>query len=475
MFDVIIIGGGVTGCLIARELSRYEVKICLIEKESDVAMGASGANSGIVHAGYDPKPGSLKAKFNIAGHALFEQLTRELDVPFEKKGSLVLAFDEYEEQKLIGLLENGRVNGVSRLSLLSKDEVLAMEPLVSDAVIRALYAPTAAITCPYSLTIAAAENAAANGAVLRLNREVCGITRQNGVFMIQTQSETVASRFIVNAAGIYAGVISELAGAESCAIKPRKGEYLLFDNTVLKPESILFQAPGKLGKGVLVTETAHGNLLLGPSAKDTEDREDTAVTSEGLSHISALGMRSFPHIRLKDAITQFAGIRAVSGTHDFIIEPSEKQKGFIHVAGISSPGLTAAPAIARHVLNLLSGEGLALEEKKSFDPVRKSIPAFARLPVSERNALVKKNPLYGKIICRCESVSEAEIIESIRRPAGATTLDGVKRRVRPGMGRCQGGFCSSAVLEILAKELGRPLQDITKNGGGSYILTGKTK
>jgi glycerol-3-phosphate dehydrogenase len=475
MFDVTIIGGGVIGCLIARELSRYELKICLIERESDVAMGASGANSGIVHAGYDPKPGTLKAKFNISGNLAFEQLTRELDVPLYRRGSLVLAFDEYEEQKLIGLLENGRENGVPSLALLSREEVQALEPLVSVNVTSALYAPTAAVTCPYSLTIAAAENAAANGAELYLNREVLGIESLDGVFTVRTTNGTFASRFVVNAAGVYAGAVSEMAGAENYAVKPRKGEYMLFDKTVLKPKHILFQAPGKMGKGVLVTETAHGNLLVGPSAKDVPDREDTSVTAEGLSYVAASGLKSFPHFRQGDAITEFAGLRAISESKDFIIEPSERKKGFIHVAGIASPGLTAAPAIARHVARLLEGEGLALTEKKDFDPIRKGITAFHSLTSSEQNALIAADPTYGKIVCRCETISEAEIVESIRRPAGATTLDGVKRRVRPGMGRCQGGFCSSAVLRILSRELGLPLGDVTKRGRGSYILTGKTK
>ncbi|MHB1314668.1 MAG: FAD-dependent oxidoreductase [Christensenellales bacterium] len=475
MFDVLIIGGGVIGCLIARELSRYELNCCLLEKEWDVAMGASGANSGIVHAGYDPRAGTNMARFNREGRALFEQLSRELDVPFKKNGSLVLAFDENEEQKLARLMENGRKNGVPSLSLLSKEEVIFLEPHVSGAVRRALYAPSAGITCPYSLTIAAAENAVQNGAHLFTNQKVLSIEKKDGYFSVRTQSETFAAGFIVNCAGVYSDEISGLAGAETFGIRARKGEYLLFDKTADKPQRILFQAPAALSKGVLVTATVHGNLLVGPSATDTPDREDVSVTAEGLSYIAALGERSYPHFRLKDAIAQFAGLRAVSDQNDFVIQPSEIQKGFLHVAGISSPGLTAAPAIARYVVCLLDREGFILREKKNFNPFRSGIKAFDNLSNEERNALIKKDPAYGKILCRCEHVTEAEIIESIRRPVGAKTLDGVKRRVRAGMGRCQGGFCSSSVIALLARELNVPLQEVTKRGGGSNILLGKTK
>lgn len=475
MYDVLIIGGGVIGCLIARELTKYSLKICLIEKNADVAMGASGANSGIVHAGYDPLPGTLKAKLNVEGNALFEKLSRELDVPYQKKGSLVLAFNEEDKKTLDGLMKNGIKNGVPSLSLLSKDEVLALEPLLSPDVKGALYAKTAAITCPYSLTIAAAEIAVINGAEFKLNRNVCGIKRQNGYFSIQTKNETFFTKMVVNAAGIYADEISALAGAESYRILPRKGEYLLFDKNSAKPGQILFQPPSGAGKGVLVTPTVSGNLLVGPSSRNIEDKEDTKTSSETMEQIVLNAKRIFPYIPIKDTITQFAGNRAVMDSYDFFIMPSEMQSGFIHVAGISSPGLTASPAIAKYVVNLLEKQGLELKENKDFNPERKSIPAFAALSNKERNMLIKQNPSFGKIICRCEQITEAEIIESIRRPLGATTLDGIKRRVRAGMGRCQGNFCSFALLRILAGELNMPLTEITKSGGASYVLKGKTK
>lgn len=475
MFDVLIIGAGVIGSLIARELSAYELKICLLDKASDVAMGMSGANSGIVHAGYDPKPGSMKAKFNLQGNAMFEELCSNLDVPYEKKGSLVLAFDDYEEQKLIELFENGRKNQVPLLSLISKDEVLALEPLLSADVKSALFAPTAAITCPYSLTIAAAENAVENGVVLKLGERVTHITLMDGVYHTTTQNAEYTSKYIVNAAGVFADEISAFAGAEKLTIHSRKGEYILFDKTVLKPDKIIFQSPSRAGKGVLVTATVHGNLMIGPSATDILGKNDVSVTSEGLSHVIAAAMRSFPHIHPKDAITQFAGLRANAAEKDFIIQPSALQRGFIQVAGIASPGLTAAPAIAKYVAMLLYDEGLQRKPKGNFYPKRRRIPCFNEMTRDERNALIQENPLYGKIICRCENVSEAEIIESIQRSAGATTLDGVKRRVRAGMGRCQGGFCSSAVLSILARELKQPPVEITKCGAGSNILAGYTK
>lgn len=476
MFDVLIIGGGVVGCLIARELSKYKLKVCLLEKESDVAMGASGANSGIVHAGYDPKPGSFMAKFNIEGNNCFDELARELDVPFIRNGSLVLAFNEAEEQTLLELLENGKKNGVPRLSLLDKAETLKLEPNLSDKITRALYAPTAGITCPYSLTIAAAENAAENGVEFKLNQKVTGIQKTDGVFNISTQNAQYTAKFIINAAGVYTDEISKLAAAETYSITPNRGEYLLFDKCADKPNMVIFQVPSKLGKGVLVTPTAHGNLLVGPSSVKIEDKSNTTVSNEVLSYVMELGKKSFRQIKLKDTITQFAGIRALAEKEgDFIIEASRKLQGFIHVAGICSPGLTASPAIAKYVVKLLGAEGLELAENLNYNPIRKRIPAFEELPNDSRNELIKVNPLYGKIVCRCEHITEAEIVECIRRPVGATTLDGVKRRLRAGMGRCQGGFCSPAVLEILAKELNKAPQNITKNGEGSYILIGKTK
>lgn len=475
MYDVLIIGGGAIGCLTARELTKYALKICLIEKEADVAMGASGANSGIVHAGYDSVPGTLKARFNVEGSALFEKLARELDIPYQKKGSLVLALCNEDIQTLEKLMENGVKNRVFSLSLLSKEEARNLEPLLSTDVKGALYAKTAAITCPYSLTIAAAENAVLNGAEFKLNQNVCGIRREEGYFAVRTQNETFFAKTLVNAGGIHADEISALAGAERCRIIPCKGEYLLFDKNSVKPGKTLFPPPSAYGKGVLVTPTVNGNLLIGPSAKNIEDKEDTATSAEAMEQIILNAKRIFPHIPLKDTITQFTGNRAVMESYDFFIRPSEMQKGFIHVAGISSPGLTAAPAIAKYVANLLEQEGLELKENKNFNPERKSIPAFASLSNKERNALIMENPSFGKIVCRCEQITEAEIIKSIRRPLGAATLDGVKRRVRAGMGRCQGNFCSFAILKILSEELKKPLEKITKSGGISFILTGKTK
>ena len=473
MLDVLIIGGGVVGCLIARELSKYMLDCCLLEKEWDVAMGASGANSGIVHAGYDPKPGTAMAKFNVEGHGMFAKITRELDVPFVRNGSLVLAFCEEEEKKLQTLMEYGIKNGVQKLSLLSREQILRLDPRISKNVTKALYAPTAGIVCPYTLTISASENAAQNGVEIRMNQEVTGITRKDGAFVVRTQNNTYFSKCVVNCTGVFSDMIAELAGAEKHGVIARKGEYFLFDKTAQKPNQTLFQSPAAGSKGVLVTSTVHGNLLVGPTATDTEDKEDTSVSGEGLAYVAETGRRSFVQINLKETITQFAGLRAIAASRDFVIEPSKKVKGFIHVAGICSPGLTAAPAIAKHVAVLLEREGLKFKEKKDFNPLRLGIKSFDSLPEDEKNRLIKSNPAYGKIICRCEHITEAEVVESIQR--GAKTIDGVKRRVRAGMGRCQGGFCSPAVLSLLAKELNVPLEQVTKRGDGSNILFGKTK
>lgn len=473
-YDVAIIGAGVVGALIARELSRFDLKLCLVDREADVAMGTTKANSAIVHAGYDAAEGSLKARLNVLGNSMMEQLARELHVPFRRTGSLVLAFDEKDMTVLEQLLQRGIANGVPGLAILDGEAVKRLEPQVSGSVLGALHAPTAGIVCPYELAIGAAENAVINGAEIRLGFEVAEIRHEKDGFTLVSPGGEVSTRYVVNAAGLYADKVAAMAGDSSFSIKPRKGEYLLMDKSqggLVK--SVIFQTPSSLGKGILVTPTVDGNLLLGPTAVDLEDREDTSTTGTGLEKVINGALRLVPGISSREAVTSFAGLRAVPSDGDFIIAPAKGVRGFVNAAGIESPGLSASPAIAGYVAGLLEKEGLRLKPREGFNPVRQPIRHLKDLPDCEKEELIKSDPMYGRIICRCEGITEGEIVESIRRPVGATNLDAVKRRTRSGMGRCQGGFCTPRLIEILSRELGIPMEEVTKNGGNSRLLAGK--
>lgn len=475
MYDVIIIGGGVIGCAIAREMARFERKIALFERASDVCEGTSKANSGIVHAGYDAAPGTLKARLNVLGNQKMETLSRELDFPFKKNGSFVLMFEEEGRPSLEKLYEKGIQNGVKELQILSGEEVRKMEPNVSLEVKAALYAPTAGIVCPFGLTYALAENAAVNGVEFKLNTAVSGIEKNKDGFTVITESGSFDTKFIINAAGVYADVIHNMVSKKEMKIVPRRGQYCLMDKEIGNlTKATLFQLPTKLGKGVLVTPTVHGNLLVGPNAEDLEDKEGINTTKEGLDDILIRGAKSVSNLPNGKVITSFAGLRANEKSGDFIIEEAEDVKGFIDVAGIASPGLSASPAIGEYVAELMQKIAPA-PYKENFVTTREGIPNMATATMEERKRYIEKDPAYANVICRCELVTEGEILEAIRRPVGATTLDGVKRRTRAGMGRCQSGFCSPKVVEILARELHKDISEITKMGGESVFITGKNK
>lgn len=477
MFDVVIIGAGVVGALIARLLSQYKLRVALLDKEEDVSEGSSKANSGIVHAGYDAKPGSLKAELNIRGNNLMKDIVSELSVDYSPTGSLVVAFDNDELQIIRDLYDRGLANRVPDMKLiLSQDKLKDLEPMINDEAQGALYAPTAGIICPYGLTIAACENAVENGIQLMLGTKVLDIKYRENVFIIQTSNGILESRFIINAAGLYADEISAMVEERWFSIKPRRGEYLILDKRCRGlAQHTLFGTPSKMGKGVLVTPTVDGNILIGPTSDDQTDKTITDTTREGMDQIIERAQKLIPDINQRDVITSFAGLRAVSDKGDFIIQASDQVYGLIHAAGIESPGLTAAPAIAERILELLVNQGLRLERKTDYNPIRKPITYFKELSDDDKEKIIRDNSLYGHIVCRCETVTEAEVIESIRRPVGAKNLDGVKRRVRAGMGRCQGGFCSPRITEILARELGVPMEAITKKGSSSKILSGKLK
>lgn len=474
-YDVAVVGAGVIGSLIARELSRYNIKIALVEKCNDMAMGTSKANSAIVHAGFDAKPGSLKAKLNVEGTAIMPELCKKLSVPYKPVGSLVVAFSDEEIETLNELLKRGNINGVPGLEIYDCNKLHEVEPNISDEAKAALWAPSAGIVCPYELTIAAAENAVVNGVEFIRNFEVNSIEYSDGTFVISNGEYSIESKYIVNAAGVYCDEIASLIGDNSIHTTPRKGEYMLCDKSIGKlANHTIFQCPSKMGKGILVTPTVDGNLLLGPSALDIEDKSDVSTTSETLSEILKIAKKSVPSLTTREVITSFAGLRAHCSRNDFIIEPSEKNDKFINVAGIESPGLSSAPAIALFVKDIILSK-INAELKSDFIEEREEPVRFRHMTNDERKVLIEKNPAYGRIICRCETITEGEILDAIHAPAGARDVDGVKRRTRAGMGRCQGGFCGSKVVELLARELGVEINEITKCGGNSRILYDRTK
>ncbi|MBE5739939.1 MAG: NAD(P)/FAD-dependent oxidoreductase [Clostridiales bacterium] len=475
MFDVSIIGGGIVGGLILRELTKYKLNVCLVEKAGDVAMGASKANSGIVHAGFDAPVGSLKAKFNVEGNKMMEGICAQLGVKFRRNGSLVVAFTEEDFKVINDLKARGEVNGVEGLEIIDQPPLRRMEKNISDEAFAALYAPTGGIVCPYELTIAAIGNAMDNGAKLFTDFEVVDIEKiESGYIVTSKDGQEIASKIVINCAGLHSGEIAKMIGDSDIKIGARKGEYILLDRESGDfVQHTLFFTPTKLGKGILVTQTVDNNILLGPTAE--EDVNSTETSANGLAFVIEKAKQMTKNPPLFNTITSFAGVRAYSDKHDFIIEESKKAKGFIHCAGIESPGLTASPAIAKYVVENLVGGLLPLEQNEEFNGIRKPDYFFKHLSIEEKNEIIQKDPSYGKIICRCEQVTEGEILRAIRENPPAKDIDGVKRRTRSGMGRCQGGFCQPYVAELIAKERGMSLTNVTKNGKGSNLLTGVTK
>ena len=473
MYDVVIIGAGVSGSACARELSRYNLSICVVEKEEDVCCGTSKANSAIVHSGIDCKPGTLMSEMNVRGNELMEPLSKELDFEFRRNGSLIVCFSEEDRPKLEALYEQGISNKIPDIRILDAHEVHEMEPNLSEEVVAAIYCPTGGIVCPFGLNIALAENAATNGVEFRFNTEVTDICRKDDGYQLSTNRGYILTRCVVNAAGVYADVFHNMVSSKKIHITPRRGEYCLCDkNAGNLVDKTIFQLPTKLGKGILVTPTVHGNLLLGPTAENIEDREDTATTQSGLAFVLEKAGMSVKNVPSRQIITSFSGLRACADRGDFILE--ESAPNFFEAAGIESPGLTSAPAIGVYMAEM-AAKALGLTKKESFNPVRHGVVHLNSLSVGERAEKIRENPLYGSIVCRCETISEGEIVDAIRRPLGAKTLDGVKRRTRAGMGRCQAGFCSPRVMDILARELNLPLTAIRKNEKGSEIVFGKTK
>lgn len=479
-YDVVVIGAGVVGAMITRELSKLDMSLVLLEKCGDVAMGSSKANSAIVHAGFDAESGSLKAKLNVQGASLMAYYCNKLSVPYKNIGSLVVAYSWDDMQTLETLFERGFENGVPNMEIISQERLRTMEPYISEDAIGALWAPTAGIVSPYELTIAAAENAIMNGARVKRNSGVFDIEYKNDMFYLSTATGVIKTKYVINCAGIFADKIANMIGDTSFKLIPRKGEYYLLDKTEKKMVNhVLFQCPSPMGKGILVTPTAHGNVLMGPTALDLDfdSKLDVDTTIEGLNEVKSSVNRVIPQLTTRNVITSFAGLRAhrEGNDSDFIIEPSKANDRFINVAGIESPGLTAAPAIARYVGKMFREMAPQYQKKENFESKRPAPIRMAELSPEERAEIIKKDSRYGRIICRCEGITEGEIIDAIKAPCGARDVDAVKRRTRSGMGRCQGGFCGSKVVEILARELDLPINKVTKHGNGSKILYTKTK
>lgn len=474
-FDVAIVGAGVVGASIARELSRYCIRVCVVEKEMDLCEGTSKANSGIVHAGYDAAPGTLKAKLNVEGNQRMEELSKKLSFPFQRNGSLVLCFQEKDLPGLFMLQEQGEKNGVKGLRVVTGTEMEEIEPNISKEAKAFLYAPSGGIVCPFQLTIAMAENAYANGVKFLLGTRVLDIEKEETGYVLTTSKGTISSRLVVNAAGVYGDWLHNRVSTQKIRIIPRKGEYCLLDKEAgAYVKKTIFQLPTELGKGILISPTVHGNLLVGPTAVDIEDKEALNTTREGLEKVLLTGAKSVKNLPAGQVITSFAGLRAHEEKRDFIIGEAQGAEGFYDAVGIDSPGLTSAPAIGLMAAGMIK-ERLHAVEKESFIEEREDMFRVAQADAAERNKRIRENPAYGNIICRCETVSEGEIMDAIRRPLGARTLDGVKRRTRAGMGRCQAGFCSPRVIQILARELGVSELKVQKAGEQSGLLMGRIK
>ncbi|MFX1494373.1 MAG: NAD(P)/FAD-dependent oxidoreductase [Promethearchaeota archaeon] len=475
IYDIIVIGGGVIGCCIARTLSKYDLSICLLEREADIAGGTTKANSGVVHAGYGAPREHTRRQFCIKGNKLYTQAAEELNFPFQRIGSFVVAVEDNQIKFLEEERKRGIEDGIPGLELiLDKERIKYMEPNITDDVIGVLHAPTAGIVSPYEMTFALAENAAINGVKFFRNAKVKKISHQDYLFKLKTKSGEFQGRNVINAAGVYAAKISKMVGLDYFEIMPRKGEYILFDRNAMHLNKVLFPIPTKVSKGILVCPTIHGNTFVGPNAQNITDKKDISTTEAGLKEIIDGGRQLVPNLPLRASIKNFAGLRAVPDTYDFIIDNTDVY-GFINVAGILSPGLTSCYAIAERVEEYLELLGVELKIKDEYNPNRPKPERFKNFSKEQLDEKIKEDPAWAKIICRCEMIPEKEIIDAIHSPVGAKTVDGIKFRCRPGMGRCGGGFCRPRVIEILSRELGLTYQEVTKRGEDTYFLIGKTK
>lgn len=475
--NILIIGAGAVGCAIARELSKYRCKVLVADKNPDVGGDASKSNSAIIHTGYDAQPGTLESKLVVAANPMYAALARDLDVPFETVGALLPAVTDEQLEKLPALKKKALDNGVYDVEYLCAKELLRMEPNLNPEVKAGLYIPRESIIDPFLYVVALAENACSNGAEFLLNTQVTGIRTENGrVTAAETTQGDIQADYIINCAGLHCDDIAAMVGKNDYFVNPRRGQFYIIDrNTACKVNHIVLPVPTKLTKGKLICPTVHGNLLVGPTAEDLTDKDDASTTREGLEAIAQEIRQLVPCVVLRDTITQYSGLRPNRNPEGVHIDSYDDVLNYVNISGVRSTGLTASVAIGKYVAQRLTEMGLSLEFNADFNPVRKGIVKFSGQTRERQDELVLENPLYGKIICRCETVSEGEIVEAIHRPIPATTIDAVKRRLRAGMGRCQGGFCGPRILEIIAREMRIPVEEVTKSANGSNLVTGCVK
>lgn len=475
--DIIIIGAGAVGCAIARELSKYDIGVIVVDKRDDVGGDASKSNSAIIHTGYDAKPGTLESQLVVAANPMYDQLTKDLDIPFHRIGAILPAITEEQFEQLPAIKEKAFKNHVYDVEYLSREEILEKEPNLNPEVKGGLFIPRESLIDPFIFVQALAENAHANGTIFLLETEVTDILTEGGkVQGVVTTKGTIKADCVINAAALHCDDIAAMVGKADYKVVPRRGQFYILDKkTSCQVKNIVLPIPTKVTKGKLMTPTIHGNMLVGPTAEDLDDKENTGVTTEGLDSILADVKKMIPGVNVRDAITEYSGLRPNRNPEGLHVDTYDDLGGYVNLSGVRSTGLTLSVSIAKYVAEQVKAIGWNLTLKEHFISERKGIPCFHEMSREEQEAIIKENPLYGNIVCRCETITEGEILEAIHRPLGARTMDGVKRRVRAGMGRCQGGFCGPKVLEILARELGVPTEEINKNLDGSYMVTRKVK
>jgi len=483
--DVLVIGGGIVGASIARELMKWDLDVLLVEKEYDLALGASGRNDGCVHPGIDLKKGSLKQKYNLAGNRMFDQLSEELDIDFERCGQTVV----FDTVKFLPLMRLSRAYfkrmGLGDVRILTRKQLLAHEPAVKDNCKCGLFFPTGGVVCPYNLTIAYGENAVDNGAALSLNTAVLGMQLSEGsIVSVSTNRGTVYPKVVVNAAGVFTEEIAKMAGDRFFSIHPRKGTNTILDRKQARIVRTSYSLLDHLkteghSKGGGIVRTVDNNVLVGPDAFETYQKEDYTTEGKNIAAVFAKQGRVTDALHIGDTITYFSGVRAPTFEEDFVVEKGRKTWNLVHAAGIQSPGLTAAPAIAIDVsqmcVEILEENGEPVLPNKAYNPKRRGIPRLSKLNDTDRSTLIAQNPAYGEIVCRCEEISRGEIIDALHRSVPCETVDGIKRRCRPGMGRCQGGFCGPLVAKIISEEKGIPLEEVCKSDAKSRLLIRKSK
>jgi glycerol-3-phosphate dehydrogenase len=475
--DVLVIGAGAVGCAIARELTKYRVKVLVVDKNEDVGGLASKSNSAIIHTGYDAPPGTLESELVVAANPMYEKLCRDLDIPFAKIGAILPALTDEQFEMLPSLKEKAFKNRVYDVEYLTGEQLLAMEPNLSPEVKAGLYIPRESIIDPFLLVVAYAENAYENGASFLLGAKVTGMTVEDSqIKSVKTTEEEIVPSYVVNAAGLFGDEIAAMVGKNDYSVNPRKGQFYILDkNTSCKVNHIVLPIPTKLTKGKLMCPTIHGNMLVGPTAEELSDKEDASTDTAGLLSVETDVCRLIPQVNLRDTITQYAGLRPNRNPEGLHVDTYEDVKNYVNLSGVRSTGLTASAALGKYTAQTLIKIGMPVEFNSRFTAIRKGVPRFHELTREEQDKLIKKNPLYGRVICRCETVTEGEIVEAIHRPIPARSMDALKRRLRPGTGRCQGGFCGPRIIEILARELEVSVERINKNQIGSYMATGNVR